>query len=109
MYIRQLALHLRTAIAKQTSEATRQVTTWQFMHCIRLWTRVVCSMPRDDQLGPLVFPLTQGMYVLSSPVLSCPLLSCPVLSCPVLSTPIFCMNDVFFFFSHSPLFLLVFL
>ena len=62
LYIRQLALHLRTAIAKQTSEATRQVTTWQFMHCIRLWTRVVCSMPREDQLGPLVFPLTQGRH-----------------------------------------------
>ena len=29
LYIRQLALHLRTALAKKTSEATRAVTTWQ--------------------------------------------------------------------------------
>ena len=62
LYIRQLALHLRAALSKQTAEATRQVTTWQFLHCIRLWTRVVCSMPREDQLGPLVFPLAQVMF-----------------------------------------------
>ena len=34
----------------------------QFLHCVRLWTRVVCAMPRDDQLGPLVFPLSQVMF-----------------------------------------------
>lgn len=62
LYIRQLALHLRAALVKKTSEATRQVTTWQFLNCLRLWTRVICSMPEADALGPLIFPLAQIMF-----------------------------------------------
>ena len=62
LYIRQLALHLRAALVKKTSEATRQVTTWQFLNCLRLWTRVICAMPEADALGPLIFPLAQIMF-----------------------------------------------
>lgn len=62
LYIRQLALHLRAALVKKTSEATRQVTTWQFLNCLRLWTRVICTMPDKDLLGPLIFPLAQIMF-----------------------------------------------
>ena len=62
LYIRQLALHLRAALVKKTSEATRQVTTWQFLNCMRLWTRVICAMPEADALGPLIFPLAQIMF-----------------------------------------------
>ena len=62
LYIRQLALHLRAALVKKTSEATRQVTTWQFLNCLRLWTRVICAMPEGDALGPLIFPLAQIMF-----------------------------------------------
>jgi nucleolar complex protein 2 len=62
LYIRQLALHLRAALVKKTSEEVRQVTTWQFLNCLRLWTRVICAMPEADALGPLIFPLAQIMF-----------------------------------------------
>ena len=62
IYIRQLALHLRTALVKKTSDAVRQVTNWQFLNCLRLWTRVICTMPEPDALGPLIFPLAQIMF-----------------------------------------------
>ncbi|CAM9113556.1 unnamed protein product, partial [Ectocarpus fasciculatus] len=61
LYIRQLALHLRAAYVKKTTETTRQVLNWQYLNCLRLWTRVVCSMPGPEELGPLVFPLAQVM------------------------------------------------
>jgi nucleolar complex protein 2 len=69
LYIRQISLHLRTAFLKKSSESTRQVTTWQFLNCVRLWTRVVCAMPGADELGPLAFPLAQimlGIMVVAS-------------------------------------------
>jgi nucleolar complex protein 2 len=59
LYIRQLALHLRSAILKKSNESVRTVTNWQFLNCIRLWTRVICAMPNEDQLGALSFPLVQ--------------------------------------------------
>ena len=62
LYIRQLALHLRTAVLKKTSENVRQVTSWQFLNCIRLWTRVLCALPAEDELGALAFPLSQVIY-----------------------------------------------
>mmetsp|Transcript_22453 Transcript_22453/g.32753 ORF Transcript_22453/g.32753 Transcript_22453/m.32753 type:complete len:759 (+) Transcript_22453:58-2334(+) len=69
MYTRQLALHLRTALLKKTPEATKQVLTWQFLNCLRLWTRLLCAMPAEDDLGPLVFPLSQVLngVVVASP------------------------------------------
>ena len=39
LYIRQLALHLRSAVIKKDEEAIRQTTSWQFFNCIQLWTR----------------------------------------------------------------------
>lgn len=61
LYIRQLALHLRTAIIKKTPESYKQILNWQFLNCVRLWTRVLCAMPHEDALGPLIFPLSQVM------------------------------------------------
>lgn len=66
LYIRQLALHLRTAVVKQTGESVRQVTTWQFLNCVRLWTRVICEMPSTDELGALAFPLVQIIFGMMS-------------------------------------------
>ena len=61
LYIRQLALHLRSAVMKKSSESIRQITSWQFLNCLRLWTRVVIAMPKEDELGALAFPLSQVM------------------------------------------------
>lgn len=62
LYIRQLALHLRTAMMKKSAEATRLVLNWQFLNCLRLWTRIVCSQPKEEGLKPLAFPLIQVLY-----------------------------------------------
>ena len=64
LYIRQLALHLRNATVNKSAENTRQVTSWQFLNCVRLWTRVVCAMPEESALGSLCFPLSQIIHAI---------------------------------------------
>jgi nucleolar complex protein 2 len=59
VYIRQLALLLRSALQKKTAEASKQILNWQYLNCIRVWTRVICAMPTKDELGDLAFPLVQ--------------------------------------------------
>ena len=72
IYIRQLALFLRTAMQKKTPEAFQQVYCWQFMHCLKLWVAILSAACKqshegddsggggDDQLmQSLVYPLTE--------------------------------------------------
>ncbi len=73
VYIRQLALHLRTALQKKTPEAFRVVHCWQYIHCLKLWTAVLSSAcsPNPDEIvskaqedenqlmKSLVYPLTE--------------------------------------------------
>eukprot|EP00536_Pseudo-nitzschia_multiseries_P014802 jgi/Psemu1/215934/e_gw1.769.19.1 len=71
IYIRQLALHLRTAAQKKTPEAMGTVYCWQFFHCLKLWVAVLTeacqsnddleglSNNEDQLLRSLIFPLTQ--------------------------------------------------
>eukprot|EP00967_Tisochrysis_lutea_P117057 scaffold189025_cov32-Tisochrysis_lutea.AAC.1 len=61
VYVRQLAIHLRNAIQKTSEEAYRQVYSWQFVNCIRLWAQVLCAhaRPADSPLRQLVYPLVQ--------------------------------------------------
>lgn len=71
VYIRQLALHLRTAIQKKTPEALQAVYCWQYIHCLKLWVAVItasCKMDSDDGgrndddvklLRSLIFPLSE--------------------------------------------------
>jgi nucleolar complex protein 2 len=67
VYIRQLALHLRTAMQKKTPEAMGAVYCWQYLHCLKLWVAVLteaCQASEDangeDQLlRSLIFPLSQ--------------------------------------------------
>jgi nucleolar complex protein 2 len=72
IYIRQLALHLRTAMQKKTTDS---VYCWQFLHCLKLWVAVIsenCQSTMDDDgdvalssngedqlLRSLIFPLSQ--------------------------------------------------
>lgn len=64
LYIRQLALYLRNAIVKKAGEPVKQVLSWQYLNCLRLWTRVICSMPGsgNDELGELCYPLVQVLF-----------------------------------------------
>jgi len=71
IYIRQLALHLRTATQKKTQEAMGAIYCWQYLHCLKLWVAVLSeSCQSDDRLEglnssedqllrSLIFPLTQ--------------------------------------------------
>ena len=43
VYIRQLALHLRSAMMKQTPESKSVVCCWQYVHCLKLWVAVLCA------------------------------------------------------------------
>jgi len=51
IYIRQLALHLRTALQKKTPEAFRVVYCWQYLHCLKLWTAVLASSCKSSKGG----------------------------------------------------------
>lgn len=76
VFIRQMALHLRGAYVKKTPDALKQIQNWQYLNCLRVWTRVVCAMPESNALGPLVFPLSQlvlGLLALSTSVSFIPL------------------------------------
>jgi nucleolar complex protein 2 len=68
IYIRQLALHLRTAMQKKTPETFGAVYCWQFLHCLKLWVAVlteacqskeVDTSGEDQLLVSLLFPLSQ--------------------------------------------------
>lgn len=72
VYIRQMALHLRTAMQKKTSEALGAVYCWQYLHCLKLWVAVLTAACQhsnnddsnlgsgeDEMLRSLIFPLTQ--------------------------------------------------
>jgi len=67
VYIRQLALHLRTAMQKKTPETFRVVYCWQYIHCLKLWTAVLSSCCTSEGVGDdetqllrsLVYPLVE--------------------------------------------------
>jgi nucleolar complex protein 2 len=62
VYIRQLALLLRTAMHKKTPESMQQVFCWQYVHCLKLWVAVLsAAAPADDGalMRSLIFPLTE--------------------------------------------------
>lgn len=83
VYIRQLALHLRSAFGKQTPEAKAVVCCWQYVHCLKLWVAVLCAacgsksgdaassklgggVGKDEEanlLRSLVYPLTDRKSV----------------------------------------------
>ena len=76
LYIRQLALHLRSAALQKSADSVRQVTSWQFLNCVRLWTRVICSQPGTDKLHALAYPLAQtclGVIAIAQSVYLLPL------------------------------------
>jgi len=67
VYIRQLALHLRSALQKKTPETFRIVYCWQYMHCLKLWTAVLAASSGkagdgDDEsalMRSLIYPLVE--------------------------------------------------
>lgn len=72
VYIRQLALHLRTALQKKSPESFRVVYCWQYMHCLKLWTAVLAATSgkpsdasNDDEMTlmrSLIYPLAEIIF-----------------------------------------------
>ncbi|KAI9159284.1 Nucleolar Complex 2 protein [Blastocladiella emersonii ATCC 22665] len=64
IYIRQLAIHLRNAMAAKTKESYKLVYQWQYVHSLRFWASILITYaPRGAKhpLAALVYPLVQVM------------------------------------------------
>lgn len=68
VYIRQLALHLRSAVTTNTKQAIQNVYCWQFINCLKVWSSVLCAhaTTRDSELYPLIYPLCQILLGVAS-------------------------------------------
>lgn len=65
VYIRQLALLLRSALQKKTPESLQEVYCWQYMYSLKLWVAVLSAgAPQEDgaTLKSLLYPLTEVIF-----------------------------------------------
>ncbi|CAN0226958.1 unnamed protein product, partial [Discosporangium mesarthrocarpum] len=59
LYIRQLSLLIRKAVMNKSKDSVTSLRKWQVITCLRLWTGILASAPRDEELRVLIFPLAQ--------------------------------------------------
>jgi len=59
VYIREVAVHLRTAYNSKTSESHESIYNWQIFNSVRAWVKLLASYPEQNELKLLIFPLVQ--------------------------------------------------
>jgi len=61
VYIRQLAIHLRTAIINKTKDSFKTVYNWQYINCLRVWSKLLSlyAIGPESTLRPLIYPFIQ--------------------------------------------------
>ncbi|EGD81833.1 hypothetical protein PTSG_02548 [Salpingoeca rosetta] len=62
VYIRQLSVHVRDALALKRATAMQTVHSWQFVACIQLWAEVLADGKKNDKdhlFESLSYPLIQ--------------------------------------------------
>ncbi|OQR95338.1 nucleolar complex protein [Thraustotheca clavata] len=64
IYIRQLAIAIRKAIASPSTETLKGLLTWRFVNCLKVWAAVVSAYPEENQLKALVYPISQLCFAL---------------------------------------------
>ncbi|KAL9070487.1 MAG: hypothetical protein Q9157_005785, partial [Trypethelium eluteriae] len=67
-FIRQLGIHLRSSITKNSNEAYKMIYNWQYVHSLDFWSRVIslscdslqeATVGKESPLRPLIYPLVQ--------------------------------------------------
>lgn len=51
VYLRQLAIHLRTAILNKSKQSWESVYNWQFVNCLRVFAMLLTNMCQGDPAG----------------------------------------------------------
>jgi nucleolar complex protein 2 len=62
VYIRQLALLLRSAMQKKTTDSMQQIYCWQYLQCLKLWVAVLSASAQTDDgvnMKSLIYPLIE--------------------------------------------------
>ena len=68
VFIRQLAIHLRSSITNPSKDSFKTIYNWQYVHSLDFWSRVLhahCDALREAEAGkesplrPLVYPVVQ--------------------------------------------------
>ncbi|CAF1093257.1 unnamed protein product [Didymodactylos carnosus] len=59
VFIRQLAIHLRSATIQKKPENIQNVYNWQYIHALSLWTNVIGLLYKEALIKQLIHPLCE--------------------------------------------------
>jgi len=59
VYVRQLAIHLRSALTLKSTTSRKNVLNWQYINSLQVWSQMLVAYPKNEELSHLVYPITQ--------------------------------------------------